>query len=433
MDIRIGQPLAAARSALERRTVTGSPMRTMEWDLVEAQIREASFFSSTIEDVRYLEEMKARLMERINVIATGGRSTMDKAKFVDEMRVLAEMAGLRPEDAESGRGALTDPGSRKRLSLIWDIQIGLAEGRARWLAETDPAILPFAPAWEFDRIGSRQEWRDWPQRWLAAGMPMPVGDGGPYGPRMIALKTDPGWARLSRFGLPWAPFDFGSGMGLKTIRRREARELGFLPAVPQANAATPPPAPPLPEPATVVELPRLTETGEALAKAQLGDLVSVNRPGKIISWNGPVIARAAEAMAAGRIGDAMPGGMNLGRSGSRFARLLQGAFTLLGAGLGTVAASSLSPISNVTEQTPLVLAPEAGASNLSAEELRLFFLLWREAEPETDTAGATWLKLGIGDGRIIAARVRSGPAGLEVLGLEARQKRDDQTGREVAA
>lgn len=429
MDIRIGQPLAAARSALERRTVAGSPMRTADWDLVEAQIREASFFSSTVEDVRYLEEMKARLMERINVIATGGRSTMDKAKFVDEMRVLAEMAGLRPEDAQSGRGSLVDPGSRRRLSLIWDIQIGLAEGRARWLAETDPAILPFAPAWEFTRIGNRQEWRDWPRRWVEAGMPVPVGSGGPYGPRMIALKTEPGWARLSRFGLPWAPFDFGSGMGLKTIRRREARELGLLPSLAPANAATPPVAPPLPEPATVVELPRLTETGEGLAKAQLGDLVSVNRIGKIISWNGPVIARAAEAMAAGRIGDVMPGGMNVGRSGERFAKVLQAAFTLLGA----AGAAALSGVQKVGPETPLVMAPDAGARNLTPEELRLFFLLWREAEPETDSSGAAWLKLEIGDGRVIAARVRSGPAGLEVLAIEARQKRDDQTGREVAA
>lgn len=430
MDIRIGQPLAAARSALERRTVVGAPLRTFEWDLIEAHIREQSFWSATVEDVRYLEEMKARLVERINVIATGGRSTMDKAKFVAEIQPLAELAGLRPQEAKDGRGGLQDPGSRRRLELIWDIQIGLAEGRARWLAETDPAILPFAPAWEFTRLLPRAEWRDWPQRWLAAGMPAPIGNGGPYGPRMIALKTDPGWAKLSRFGLPWAPFDFGSGMGLRVIRRREARELGILPVVPRG--ATQPP--PVPEPAPVAELPRLTDLGAGHARAALGDMVSADTAKKTISWNGPVVAAAASAMAATKLGDAMPQGMNLGRSGKRFAGVLQGAFTLAGAAVGTLLSTGLISAGNVSAQSQLVIAPEAAAENLSAEELRLFFLMWREAEPETDSSGATWLRLDLGDGRGIAARVRINLAGgIEVLSMEARRARDGDTGTEVAA
>ena len=45
---------------------------------------------------------------------------------------------------------------------------------------------------------------------------------------MIALKGDPIWAAISRFGTPWPPFDFGSGMGVEDIDWEEAVELGVL-------------------------------------------------------------------------------------------------------------------------------------------------------------------------------------------------------------
>lgn len=45
---------------------------------------------------------------------------------------------------------------------------------------------------------------------------------------MIALKTDPVWAKLSRFGTPWPPFDFGSGMGVQDVDYDEAVALGLL-------------------------------------------------------------------------------------------------------------------------------------------------------------------------------------------------------------
>ena len=44
----------------------------------------------------------------------------------------------------------------------------------------------------------------------------------------VALKLSPIWARLSRFGTPYPPFDFNSGMGVEDVGRRKARELGLL-------------------------------------------------------------------------------------------------------------------------------------------------------------------------------------------------------------
>lgn len=47
---------------------------------------------------------------------------------------------------------------------------------------------------------------------------------------MVALKSDSVWTNLSRFGRPYPPFDYGSGMGVEDVDREEAIELGLLPA-----------------------------------------------------------------------------------------------------------------------------------------------------------------------------------------------------------
>jgi hypothetical protein len=44
---------------------------------------------------------------------------------------------------------------------------------------------------------------------------------------------------LSRFGKPWPPFDFGSGMGTEDLGRDEAEELGLI------AIEEPPPSPEL--------------------------------------------------------------------------------------------------------------------------------------------------------------------------------------------
>lgn len=57
---------------------------------------------------------------------------------------------------------------------------------------------------------------------------MPYG-GKIRGGRMVALKSAPVWTNLSRFGRPYPPFDYGSGMGMEDIGREEAVELGLCP------------------------------------------------------------------------------------------------------------------------------------------------------------------------------------------------------------
>jgi len=138
---------------------------------------------------------------------------------------VADMRNLLGSVGDSG--SLTDLGSVKRLSLIWDFQNADAHAFASYKAGMDPDILDAFPAQRLVRVESRRVPRQWLQRWGAAGAA--VGWNGASSRTMVALKTSPIWAKLSRFERPWPPFDFNSGMGLEDVDRQEAEDLKLLP------------------------------------------------------------------------------------------------------------------------------------------------------------------------------------------------------------
>jgi hypothetical protein len=129
-----------------------------------------------------------------------------------------------------------------------------AFGFARAKAGQSEGALAAFPAQELIRIEDRQKPRgDWPDRFVAAGGRLVSG-------RMVALKTADVWAKLSRFGTPWPPFDFGSGMGVQDVDYDEAVALGLLqegqlpePSLPAFNSALQATAQDL-DPATVQQL-----------------------------------------------------------------------------------------------------------------------------------------------------------------------------------
>ena len=88
-------------------------------------------------------------------------------------------------------------------------------------------MLDLYPAQRFTRIEFREKPRDnWPQRWRDAAKS--VGNEGVSKRGMVALKTSPIWEALSKFGTPWPPFDWGSGMGLEDVSFDDAVKLGLI-------------------------------------------------------------------------------------------------------------------------------------------------------------------------------------------------------------
>jgi len=241
------QPLQEAIDSLGRKSPLGIALSSAEWEALPVEIRDRAFFSATVESERFLAEAQRRIMQRVKLerdkIEAGGR-VMERTRFIEEMGDLLEEMGYQPDPEK--KGTLQDLGSAGRLGLIWQMQLDQAHGHAAWKTGMDPDILEAFPAQELVRDFEVMERRDWPQLWRDAEGVF-YGDPGPDYPmapgRMIALKTDPVWTRISQFGTPWPPFAWGSGMGLRDVPRSEAVLLGLLdpddPMIPQEDPFRP--------------------------------------------------------------------------------------------------------------------------------------------------------------------------------------------------
>jgi hypothetical protein len=208
-------PNPSAVSRLRERAAVPSALDTAGWENIALGLRERAFFSARVEDARLLSAIQKKLDHALSLPPE--EAFASKSTFIADMR---RFMGAPDGDTAS----LTDLSSSRRLGLLYEHNIEDAYSYARWKTENDnPAILDEFPAQEFLRVESRANPRDtWPERWATAG-------GQTHGGRMIARKDSPVWTALSRFGHPWPPFDFGSGMGVADVARAEAEALGVIP------------------------------------------------------------------------------------------------------------------------------------------------------------------------------------------------------------
>ena len=242
-------PIQAAVEKFGARTPVGSALRSAEWAKMPLAFRERAFWSAGVENVRAVQTMHNELLADLAMERDDTGRFRSRATFVAKVRSMVaglrnEAGGLRADlgdRANAGAGAapatgpragaapatgpgrsLTDLASRARAGLIYDMAVRSSAGYARWQTDNDPDILDAFPAQELIRILPRLKERDWPAKWEDKGGVLLDGD------RMAALKTDPIWTKISRFGTPWPPFDYGSGMGLRDLDREEAETLGLI-------------------------------------------------------------------------------------------------------------------------------------------------------------------------------------------------------------
>ena len=173
------------------------------------EVRERAMFSAGVQNTDFL----TRSMEAINRITEG------KTNIATERTALRQLAESLNMEALAKDG---------RLNLILDTQTRMAEGYGNWIEGQHPSVLDQWPAQEFYRAEERKEPRDWPSRWEEAGGEFYPGPSDYAEGRMIALKDDPIWVEISAFGLPYAPFDYNSGMDLRDVDHDEAVSLGII-------------------------------------------------------------------------------------------------------------------------------------------------------------------------------------------------------------
>jgi hypothetical protein len=220
-------PLPFDEAIASRKVKALLPTKLMSEDLrrIRPNIRAAAQFSAQTSNAKHVQKIKSVL----DLIL----SPHDEAKRIGwggGMQELRDsLQALKYEPAEGKAGTIEDLGSDARLRLVVETNVKMAQGFGRWAQAQDADLLDSWPAAEFYRAEDREEIRDWPARWKEAGGEFFPGGGDYPEGRMIALKNDKIWERLSAFGLPYEPFDFNSGMSNdRDIDRDEAEALGLI-------------------------------------------------------------------------------------------------------------------------------------------------------------------------------------------------------------
>ena len=230
-------PLQEAVAKMDRKSPVAVALRSDQWDKVPVAIRERSQFSAKVASTRLLQHIQdqtrgALAWEKEKIAASfkaaGGEAFINRSSFIASARKIAVEEGINTTTPDK-YGTVRDIRSAKRLGLIWDMQTTTAQEYARWKVNNDPDVLNAFPAQRLVRIEERLHPRPswyWPSRWEQAFAA--VGGVGALPSQMVALKTSPIWTKLSRFGTPWPPFDYQSGMGLEDVDRDEAEALKLI-------------------------------------------------------------------------------------------------------------------------------------------------------------------------------------------------------------
>lgn len=208
---------------------------------LSAEIRSQSFYSARTAHNGYLSDA-ARMIK--NLVSgdtvedpdTGALRPRAKGEGFTPSLVRTRMQNYLKEigyapDAGT-EGSLTDLSSDKRVDLIIDTQTKMAQGYARHEAAQDPDVLEDFPADEMYRQRESKQQRDWDIIWNtkraelgdATSASLATGKDGPF----VALKNDPIWTAISRFGTPYPPFDYSSGMWVRDADDALAERLGVL-------------------------------------------------------------------------------------------------------------------------------------------------------------------------------------------------------------
>ena len=196
-----------------QKALVGSNLDSSQWNQIQAGFRNRAFFSSRVAQVNILAAMRDKVREY-----SEGETDISKIR----MKIREDLQRLHYTPKPGEQDTIHDLFSQARLDVIIKTNVAQARGYMQYAEGMSPGAFAAFPAQEFTRIRhSRKPRQDWPQRWAKAG-------GKTYGGKMIALKDDPVWERLSVFGNPFPPFDWGSGMGVLDVDRKTAIRLGLV-------------------------------------------------------------------------------------------------------------------------------------------------------------------------------------------------------------
>lgn len=207
-----------------------------EWlQRLRPQWRERARFSARMANVDFLQRMDdliLKILTPVTVERSPGEFVVEGMDYAEARLELKRTLESIEYKAPPGKeGTIEDISSDQRLNLIIDHNVKSAQNYGYWQQGQDPILLDEWPAQELYREEFREEPRNWRDRWTqaasASGDKIAASVWRRTG-RFIARKDSGIWRALSRFGTPYPPFDFNSGMGIKDVDRDEAERLGVI-------------------------------------------------------------------------------------------------------------------------------------------------------------------------------------------------------------
>jgi hypothetical protein len=207
--ITFSASITEALRSFEVRSPLPTTLSSEQLGAIDPDILRRAFFMARV--------MSAELLQTVQDIIDqllAGEIDFATARLLmrDKLSQLGHVA-----DAEEA-GKITDLASDARLNLVLRINVAQARGYGQWLQSQ--RALDAAPAQELYRAYPRRVPRNWIARWSQAG-------GTFYNGKMVALVNDDIWKRISRFNTPYPPFDFNSGMSVRSVDRQTAIDAGL--------------------------------------------------------------------------------------------------------------------------------------------------------------------------------------------------------------
>ncbi len=176
---------------------------------ISSNIRQQAVFSAKVVKTEVLGRIR-----RLALDVVTGKKKPEDARLALEKYV----KGTGYKAPEGKEGTIEDLASEARTDLIIRTNVGMARGYGKRVAAQEN--LGRRPFWEMYRQSPRKEPRDWISRWRSAG-------GRVRGRRFVAPINDGIWTAISRFELPYPPFDFNSGMGVRSLTTTEGAAVGL--------------------------------------------------------------------------------------------------------------------------------------------------------------------------------------------------------------
>ena len=264
-----------AEKLLHKSLVT-SGMSSAEWEELDVSLKDRAFWVSNVESLKFIENCQSKIADLLGNVRNSDGALTSRAEVVSSIMRAAREAGI-----SSGSASISDPGSEARANVIINTNAGLAAGYASAeQANTYGARIAY-PCYELVRVEARNVERPWRKIWVEKG-------GSLYQGRMVALKDDPIWTAISRFGCPYPPFDYNSGMGLDDVSHDEAVALGVI-----KEDYNPPEKSPLESfnegLSADLKIERTDDPRLVHLQEKFGDQIGWNPSTKTIAWQGNII------------------------------------------------------------------------------------------------------------------------------------------------